>query len=115
MMATTVKVCHLDYEVRLSDEIMFQGYECDGLCDKDNCVIEVANGMSDALKVETLLHEIGHAVNSVAGLTDESTEEEFVARSTPLWILVFKENPLLIQCIVEQSLRPFFGIPGGVS
>tara|TARA_R110000868_G_scaffold82356_6_gene232634 strand:- start:5123 stop:5449 length:327 start_codon:yes stop_codon:yes gene_type:complete len=50
------------------------------------------NGHHPDVVRDTLFHEVKHAVNFVADLSNGSTEEEFVTRSTPMELEVLRNN-----------------------
>jgi len=62
-----------------------------------NLKISIGDHWPDQTMVEELLHEIDHAINWVADLTDASTEEDFVRRGVPIRLDTYtrKENAKL--------------------
>lgn len=66
-----------------------------GLCDHERCEIWIAPGLSGRRYVEVLWHEIIHAIHYNAGLSDDSTEEEFTDRGGMGLMMVMADNPAL--------------------
>lgn len=68
-----------------------------GLTDFDNSVIylhETFIGKNDAERtLNVVQHEVSHAINLVYGVSDESTEEQFVERNTNGLISFWIDNP----------------------
>lgn len=53
-----------------------------------------------------LLHEVMHAVNDLAALNVDAeswpkTEEQHVTTTSPLWVMVLRDNPYLIAYLTE--------------
>jgi len=55
--------------------------------------------------VDTLLHEIGHAIWFSYLLEDEDKEERVVATMATAWTQIYRDNPELLGWI-EKTLRP---------
>jgi hypothetical protein len=68
-----------------------------GLCDFDNGVIHInrdhARNHSPDRVLTTILHEIGHAINHVYGVRDESGEEGFVTGFSIGFVAFMIDNP----------------------
>ena len=93
----SIRVVNRVFEVREMEGDFVRCCSADGLCDHNDDVIHVNTNQSRSQVIETLLHEVGHAINAVVGINDDSTEEEFVRRSTPIWMAVWRENPELFR------------------
>ncbi len=74
------------------DNLMIDEEEC-GKCLHQQQIIKIRPEMSKAKEKEVLLHEVCHAIFTLAGLTDESSEEEVVNRITPLLLQFLLDNP----------------------
>ena len=57
---------------------------------------------SPAQEAETVLHEVGHAIFEVMGLTDKDSEERTVAQFSCGLAMVIRDNPALIKWIVAS-------------
>ena len=73
----------------------------DGCCNLRDCVIKVNTTQSWQRQVETLWHEVKHAIHAHADLTDESKEEDFCTRAAPYELAVLVHNPKLVACILS--------------
>lgn len=94
----SVRVGHLDYKV-----VAMRGAEADeighGVCNFHTCIIKIDTSQCFQRQVETLWHEVKHAVHKLADLTDSSTEEEYCMRAAPLEIAVLRDNPRLMELL----------------
>ncbi len=59
--------------------------------------------------VDTLLHEISHAIYWAYGMEDEDKEERIVATFATAWTQIYRDNPFLLQWI-HATLNPIEGI-----
>ena len=100
---TEIRVGHLTYSVRelTSDEV--EHSEASGLCIIDKLVIAYDPRQPKVLLLETVLHEVSHAVNDFAHLTDKSDEEDHCLRATPVWMMVWRDNPALLNLLQEYA------------
>ena len=73
----------------------------DGFCDCTQDLIRVNLELTEPRVFEILIHEVAHAVHTVAGLSDESSEEDFTLRATPVWLCVWRDNPQLAELLWE--------------
>ena len=55
--------------------------------------------------VNTVYHEVTHAINWIYGVTDESTEEQFTTQHTNGQIGVFLDNPRLLNWLIKGLRR----------
>lgn len=81
------------YRVR---ELTEEEYECDdeGGISHVNLVIRLhLRNRNPQFVLDTLLHEVSHGVNHVAGVDDDTKEEDQVTRTTPVWMQVYRDNP----------------------
>lgn len=62
-------------------------------------------GQADQNIRDTFFHELQHAVWFTCGLHLEETvkEEDVIARSTPVWLQVFQDNPMLSCAVMAIS------------
>jgi hypothetical protein len=93
----SIRILHRDYLVQYFPEDGDHG--CDGICEFRIGRISIVTTLSNDLIFETLIHEIGHAVNYAADIDDPSTEEEQVHRTTPIWMQVWRDNPELLNLL----------------
>lgn len=77
-----------------------------GHIDHELCRILVAPGLSEDVKVETLLHEVLHAVLRLVGLDvefeakDDDMTEAVVNRLAPALLDLFRRNASLVETLV---------------
>ena len=98
---TYVAVAHRTFKVIELDEDLRSCVNDDGLIDFESDSITINTAISEAQVVETLLHEIAHAVNAVANVNDHTSEEESVTRTIPIWMCVFRDNQKLVDLLCD--------------
>lgn len=64
--------------------------------------IRLDGGMNPIKAVDTLLHEINHAIYWAYGINDDDKEERVVGTFATAWTQVFRDNPRLLQYITES-------------
>lgn len=96
-----IRVVNRTFAVRLMDNEAVRCSGSDGICDPIDDNIYLNTDQSESQVLETLLHEVGHAINVIVGINDDSTEEDFIRRSTPIWMSVWRDNPDLFSLIKE--------------
>lgn len=74
-----------------------------GMCNTDHHSIDVVTERRTAgFILDTLIHEIQHAIWWVMDLKDEDKEEEVVRRLATGWSMVYVDNPALLEFIEES-------------
>ena len=73
-----------------------------GRCDYNNQKILISNHQASDTIRDTLLHEIIHAIHWLMGLGDNSTEEEFTARTTTGLRSVMLQNPEVVNYLLGR-------------
>ena len=79
-----------------------------GHCDADNNLMELSNQQSLQRLRESMLHEVLHASMTEAGFSDgpnpiEVSQEELVARLTPVILYWLRVNPELMVFLLSHS------------
>ena len=69
--------------------------------DNYNSVIKVYMDVSNAHILDSLLHEINHALYFAYGIRDEDNEERTVTKIASGWAMIYKDNPKLLDTIKE--------------
>lgn len=72
-----------------------------GECSPTKLEIRIKPNLAESQKRETLWHEVKHAVNELAGLSDGAKEESFVKRGAPLELDVLRRNPELLEYLLR--------------
>ena len=73
-----------------------------GRCDYNQQKIFISKQQASDTMRDTLLHEIIHAVHWLMGLADNSTEEEFTARTATGLRSVMLQNPEVINYLLGR-------------
>jgi len=58
------------WKIRLKSRIVFEGYECNGLCTFKKRTIDIKKGLTDSKYTSVLIHELVHAIIFEYGLDD---------------------------------------------
>ena len=92
-----------DYRVEWTHGLKTLEMDASGMCLPEYLKIRVNHELPDQAKLECLWHEIAHAVNYVACIDDSTTEEDMVRRTSPVWLAVFRDNPELLDLLIDYS------------
>lgn len=92
-----VVICRADDSAYLED--------ADGCCVFDEFRIYLRDTLPLQRAVNTVIHEVTHAINWVYGVTDDSTEEQFTTQHTNGLLEVWIRNPRLLNWKVKQLRR----------
>lgn len=71
---------------------------------KDQIIAFDADHKSPESLVDTLIHEVGHAIWWAYGISDDDKEERIVSIQATAWTQIFKDNPWLSDWI-KKALR----------
>lgn len=77
-----------------------------GVCNPAMGLIKIDMKQCDDQLLETLLHEVGHAVCSTAAITDHASQEDYILRTTPIWMQVWRENLRLMTMLGDYARQP---------
>jgi hypothetical protein len=94
-----IQVGQFGFRVLIEPETHEMLTEAFGRCDTTARRIFLRAGMDPALALNTVCHEVTHAVNWVMDLEDGATEEAFTSRHTNGLIDVWMRNPRLFAWI----------------
>ncbi len=89
-----IKEIDLKEQNRLKMRGYFDGNEMEIACQD--------SGTPDQMRLETFMHELEHAINFVADLTDASCEEDFVYRGTLIRLKMLIDNPLVMMMLIVR-------------
>ena len=92
-----IKIGHYTWRVVVGDSVTHpeQLEGAHGLTDYDTLKIYIRADEALSITVDTVLHELDHAINYAANLTDNSLEEEYVTRGTTVRLDTYLRNPRL--------------------
>ena len=63
--------------------------------------------------IDTLIHEINHAIYWAYGIDDADKEERLVATMATAWTQIYRDNPALLTMIREVFGHAEVGVAGG--
>lgn len=95
-----VQVFHLRYTLRPVLSVEIDGD--DGICDVNRLRICWAIDRPPAVQIETLWHEILHAIHHHFDLDDPSPEERFTLLGARGHLQVLRDNPWLLPLLCGQ-------------
>lgn len=98
-MPSSIKVGYRTYTIRTWDILEADNANAWGLCDHANGIIWLCTEIDPKIVVDTLLHEIMHAIWNYMGLDEKHGEEPIVHRIGTGLTQVFCDNPQLVQWI----------------
>lgn len=75
------------------DHAKLDNGESDGCTDANPPVIHVCSDLGTTLFMETVWHELTHAVDFVGGIEDSQTEEDIADRHGKIWSQFWINNP----------------------
>lgn len=109
----TVKVLHLEFELRFADETFFDAANAFGYCDKKRLIITVCSTLRPALLADTTLHECLHAIHFAVGCEEEMAEEQIAMQFAGPLCMLIRDNPKLflwIQCLLNPRFENDMGL-----
>ncbi|MCP4540122.1 MAG: hypothetical protein GY832_23540 [Chloroflexi bacterium] len=93
-----VKVGPLTFPVETGNE-----FNAAGRCKyHPRLVIQVDTDFDTQYQVQTLIHEIQHAILDTTGDEKMNEDEGFVHRVACAWMTVLLESPKLLECLMAQ-------------
>lgn len=96
-----VRIGPYDYKLIVVDKIK-DDEECWGLCEQGKLSITVSRAQPNSLfAVDTVVHEILHAIYVNAGLQPVSTEESVCSAIATGLTQVFRDNPKLLAWVTK--------------
>lgn len=103
-MLKKVRVAAFDFEIipwTHKEATSMQRY---GECSSFELKIRIDETLVPVQMVDTLLHEIGHAIYWAYNIEDEDKEERIVSTQATAWTQIFRDNPELLS-FITQSLH----------
>lgn len=88
----TLKVAHLDYEIRWYDRTEEDREKRYGYCDPNNVEIGLSERLDNPMKCETSIHEVLHAIWGVMNLPKKHEEKIVTSLGIGLAMLA-RDNP----------------------
>ena len=99
-MPTYVKVACYDVKIIEWDRATSESVESYGEFNERDLIIRVdMSSQNKVAKVDTLIHEINHAIYFAYGLLDKDKEERIVSIFATAWTQILRDNPVLFKWI----------------
>lgn len=98
----SVKVGPFVYAIRKLDRLSDEDNW--GECDSGTLTISLKRAQpSPVFALDSLMHEVGHAIWKLFALGDENKEETAVAALATGWVMVLTDNPALAKCLYDAT------------
>ncbi len=94
-----IKVACFDIEIREWDTKTANMRRCYGEYSADELIIRIDVTQKEQRVVETLIHEIIHAIYNLYNINDDDKEERIVSAMSRGWLQVYRDNPDLLKLI----------------
>lgn len=97
-----IKVGPIDFRIEKWSSHAADSARAWGHCSYSEFIIRIQDNIPRPEKaVDTLLHEISHAIWCTWKLQDDDKEERIVSTMATAWTLVYRDNPWLLTWIAE--------------
>lgn len=94
-----VRIGPFDYNVQSMPERESRDLHLSGHYSGRTLLIRVDREQADQVVIETLFHEVDHAIFDLAGVDDKTPVEDIITRTSPLRLAVYRDNPQLVALI----------------
>lgn len=102
-MIKKLRVAHVDFEIQMWTTDTATALARYGECDNHKNIIKLDPDIKGFMLLETLIHEITHAIYWYYDIQDEDIEERVVSKLGVGWAQVYRDNPELIKLISKLS------------
>ena len=97
-----ITINEITYRLNYCDVIVKDGLECRGLLKPNEAVIELEDGLSDAVLKQTLLHEVMHGIQLAYVLELDERDIDCLASGV---LSLIKHNPELIKYLAKKESK----------
>ena len=94
----SVKIGPFVYSIEYTDNSIF---EYAGMINFLEQKTYIRESLPNTGELDTIIHEVIHGIHHVMGLTDGSSEEEFTRGGATGLLMVLRDNPDLLQFIID--------------
>lgn len=92
----TIRINNFDVDIKVQDSEYGDASRKFGEFDANSLVIWFDGGKPKQQQLDTLFHEICHAIYWFYHIDDTDREERVVSQMTSGWLQVFRDNPWLL-------------------
>lgn len=101
-MPKSVRVGPYDFALRSMSDMQARGIDAFGTFSQAEGCITICDALtSEQLAVDTMLHEISHAIYWAYHIRDTDGEERTVSIMGTAWMQVFRDNPAILEWIAK--------------
>lgn len=104
----TIRVLHLEFELRFVDENIAMQADAYGWCSKNEQIIFINRKLKPRLLADVAIHEMFHALHFSIGAKEEMVEEEIAQQFSGPLCCVIRDNPQFFAWI-QSLLSPTNG------
>ena len=97
----TIRVACYDYAVEKMDKHTAIEDRKYGSCSSIKHIISIDTEIDDMRVVNTLIHEVGHAIYDAYEIQEGDHEERIISTMATGWTQVFRDSPELLEFIRE--------------
>ena len=98
----TVRIGPHDFKFELISHGRASGQQIYGMCEPNCMTIQIHSELaSRAMAVDTVIHEISHAIFFAFHLNSGDGEERIVSMFGSAWTQIYRDNPALLRWIAE--------------
>lgn len=97
----SVKVAAFDFKIEPWTAIQAHSSRKYGECSVEEFTIRIQENLDHFKAIDSLMHEIGHAIYWAYSIEDEDKEERVVSTFGTAWTQVFRDNPDVIRFLTE--------------
>ena len=98
-----VKVACFNIEIKHWDTKTATVRHCFGEFSPDELIIRIDTTQKPQRIIETLIHEITHAIYSLYNVKDEDKEERIVSSMSRGWLQVYQDNPEIMSLLHSHT------------
>lgn len=96
---SVIRILYRSWTIECIDDEAADELGVDGDCKKHRAAIRIRDSLEDVVKVDTVLHEVIHAIYSEYNIKDDDGEEDTVQVVASGLTQVLHDNPKLLQWI----------------
>ena len=100
----TIRVGAFDFKLSIKDAEWDKNSDKWGQFSADDQSIFIARSIVNSVRfIDTLLHEINHAIYWTHGIKDEDNEERIVGQFSSAWVQIYRDNPWLLKWLIKWT------------
>jgi len=98
-----IRIAAYDWDIILWNKSISTAHDSFGRCSPNDLTLEIDETLVPQRMLNTLIHEINHAIYWSYSIAEEDKEERIVTLFANGWTQIFKDNPEVLTFIKEAS------------